>query len=369
MDGPVNKYTPWLKTASTGASADGIGVADWTGNFSLTYPVQSVNYFEVHPLAIPDTAGNHYDGTAYNLTEGVDFIVNPDGTIDLLTPLDTHILNESLGILPDVDLGWPALSYIASSISGCAVDFNNGSEIYQAVNRGFEYEGPPPSDYWYEDSWPYELESWWTTASANGPYYGAYTWPDGSEIYANYTAASFIYIDYKAQPDAQPYFMEWPGDYSEFLTLADPTNTTWMQIHPAYNKIWNVTSWEDVDSNGNLTVGDRLTTMLGTLEAVFEVKAKSTDIKVVELPCVQDVDPEAAFYTEPTIVSIAGFPRPDRTMSPWFGRNYALPLPHEVENSEFEAIPEFSNLLAALFLTLPLIAVAARLSRKKIGSQ
>jgi hypothetical protein len=142
-----------------------------------------------------------------------------------------------------------------------------------------------------------------------------------------------------------------------------------MQIHPAYNKMWNATSWEDVDSNGNLTVGDRLTMMLGTLEAVFEVKAKSTDIKAVELPCVQDVDPEAAFYTEPTIVSIAGFPRPDRTLSPWFGRNYALPLPHEVENSEFEAIPEFSNLLVALFLTLPLVAVAAKLTRKKHGSQ
>jgi len=373
MDGPVNKYTPWLKTASTGASADGIGVTDWTGNFSLTYPVQSVNYFEVHPLALLDKNHNYYNGTAYNLTENVDFKVNPDGTIDLLTPIDTHIINETGSSLlkgsPDFVAGWPDIKYLVTSFEQVAVDFNNGSEIYQATNYGFEEEGPPPSEYWYEDWWPYELESWWTTDNTSAPWLGQYTWPDGSQLYVNYTAASFIHIDYKAQPDPQPYFMEWPDDYSEFLTLADPTNTTWMQIHPAYNKMWNATSWEDVDSNGNLTVGDRLTMMLGTLEAVFEVKAKSTDIKAVELPCVQDVDPEAAFYTEPTIVSIAGFPRPDRTLSPWFGRNYALPLPHEVENSEFEAIPEFSNLLVALFLTLPLVAVAAKLTRRKIGSQ
>jgi hypothetical protein len=372
MDGPVNKYTPWLKTASTGASADGIGVADWTGNFSLTYPVQSVNYFEVHPLALPDKNHNYYNGTAYNLTENVDFKVNPDGTIDLLTPLDTHIINETGSSLlkgsPGFAAGWPDIKYIVTSFEQVAVDFNNGSAIYQAANYGFEEPGPPPSDYWYEDWWPYELESWWTTDNTSAPWLGQYTWPDGSQLSVNYTAASFIHIDYKAKPDTQLYFIEWPDDYSEFLTLADPTNTTWMQIHPAYNKMWNATSWEDVDSNGNLTVGDRLTMMLGTLEAVFEVKAKSTDIKAIELPCVQDVDTEAAFYTEPIIVSIAGFPRPDRTMSPWFGRNYALPLPHEVENSEFEAIPEFSNLLVALFLTLPLVAVAAKLTRKKPGS-
>lgn len=325
MDGPVNKYTPWKKLVSTGASGDGIGVADWTGNFSLAYPVQTITKFLVEPQI----------GASYELTEGVDFIVYSDGVVELLTPLDEHIVNEDLGILPDVDAGWPALSYIASSISGCAVDFHNGSAIYQAVNYGFEEEGPPPSDYWYEDWFPYELESWWTTDSVNPPHLGTYTWPDGSEIYANYTAPAWVTIEYNAQPDLRPFYMEFEGSYDDFLTLLDPVNTTWMEIYPVNLKEWNVTEWVDNDHDGRLSNLDQITMKLGLLTAVFTVDKRSTDIKVLEYPCVQDIDTTTPYYCEKRIVEVAGFPHPERSMSPWFERDYGIPLPCAVENGYF----------------------------------
>jgi len=355
MDGPTNKYTPEPKLIDT-LDTDGLGHPDWVGNFSLKYPVASITKFHVIPQI----------GAEYDLVDGVDFKVNPDGTVELIKPLDEKVINESLGAMPfGANAGWPPTAYILDSFQGVYIVMPNGTSRY--ANGGIFEEGPPSdangnNEWWYESWFPYELESWWATGYYPDP---QWTWPDGTEVFVNYSAPAFVHIEYNAKPDTQPYFMEWQGDYSEFLALSDLTNTTWMQIHPTYNKIWNVTAWEDVDSSGNLTTGDKLTMTLDTLEAVFEFQGKSTDIKAIELPCVQDVDPNAQFYTNPLIVSIAGFPHPDRLMSPWFGSSYAIPLPNEVENSEFEAIPEFTNLLVALFVTLPFVAVAAKLSRKK----
>jgi hypothetical protein len=294
----------------------------------------------VYPLGLPVGApfpnGNeyYYDGIAYNLTENVDFKVNPDGTIDLLTPLDTHIINEAGSALlmgsPDFVAGYPSTKYIVSSFEQVAVDFNNGSALYQAVNRGWEVAGPPPSEYWYEDWWPYELESWWTTDPAS-----PYAWPSGSQLYVNYTVPSFIHIDYNAQPDVRPFFMEFEGSYNDFLTLLDPVNTTWMEIYPVNLKEWNVTEWVDNDHDGRLSNGDQLTMTLGLLTAVFTVDKRSTDIKVLEYPCVQDIDYTKPYYCEKRIVEVAGFPHPERSMSPWFGRDYGIPLPCAVENGYF----------------------------------
>jgi len=324
MDGPTNKYTPWPKTADTGTYYDtGYGNPYWTGNFSLPYPVDSVNYIEVQPQI----------GAAYNLTETTDFVVNPDGTIWLKTPLDEEVLNESVGtmpIVPGANAGWPPLVYIASGISSCYVVFPNGTSRY-ANNYGFE-EGPP-AEWWFEPDFPYELESWWATGYMNAS--APYTWPDGTEIYVNYTAPAFIYVDYNAPPDPLPYFMEWTGDYADFLTIADPTGTSWHQVYPSYSKTWDAIAWNDADSSGDLTVGDTVTMNLTGAIRPFNVTGISTDIKVIQKPCVQDVDTTALYYCDPRIVDIAGYPHPDRPMSPWFGRDYGIPLPNAVENANY----------------------------------
>jgi hypothetical protein len=329
MSGPTHKYSPWPKLFPLLKEVyNGTGIPYLTGNFSLAYPVQSVNYFEVRPQI----------GEPYNLTEGVDFRVNPDGTIELLTPLDEWVENEFVGTMPDVDLGWPALTYIASSIQSVYIIMPNGTERY--ANGGIFEEGPPSADnnwneWWYEPDYPYELESWWAT----GYYPGPWTWPNGTKIYVNYTAPPFVYIDYNTKPDPLPYYMEWPGTYEEFLTIinGNPTGTTWYQVYPSIGYNWDVISWVDADSSGDLTVGDQITMLLGTLESTFEVSHIGTDIKVLEYPCVQDIDPNSPFYTDPIIVDIAGFPHPERPMSPWFGRNYGVPLPNAVQDAAFQA--------------------------------
>jgi hypothetical protein len=360
MDGPTHKYSPWKKTADgTNPKVwDGYGNPYWTGNFSLTYPVYSVNYIEVRPQI----------GEPYNLTEGVNFRVNPDGTIELLTPLDENVTNEFVGTMPDVDLGWPALTYIASSIQSVYIIMPNGTERY-AYNSGYHSDIEDPKtqpmpeggEWWYDPDFPYELESWWATGYVPGDW----TWPNGTQIYVNYTAPAFIYIDYNAPPDPLPYFMEWTGLYNDFLVLTDPFNTTWHQISPTFCKMWNVTEWDDIDSSGDLSIGDMLIMQVDTMVRPYIVRDISTDIKVIQLPCVQDKVPGDPFYTEPIIVNIAGFPHPERNMSPWYGGDYAVALPHTVENSAFEAIPEFSNFYVIFVALASIVAIAAKKIRKK----
>jgi hypothetical protein len=325
MDGPVNKYTPWPKLYDSG-TADGLGVPDATGNFSLQYPVQTITKFLVEPQS---------GAPSYELVDGVDFIVYPDGIVNLLTPLDEHIDNELLGTMPAVDAGWPALDYIASSFTSVWIE-DNVTHIGRYANGGIFEEGPPgPSnsynEWWYESWFPYELESWWAT----GYYPGAWVWPDGTDIYLNYTVPAWVTIEYNAQPDVRPFYMEFEGSYDDFLTLLDPVNTTWMEIYPVNLKVWNLTEWVDTDFSGGLSNGDQITMTLGALTAVFTVDKRSTDIKVLEYPCVQDIDTTKPYYCEKRIVEVAGFPHPERSMSPWFGRDYGIPLPCAVENGYF----------------------------------
>ncbi len=342
-DLPTQKYSPWKKTADTGGYYNGYGLPYWTGNFTVDFPVSSVNFIEVQPQI----------GAPYNLTEGVDYIVYPGtNTIELLTPLDEDVVNEFLGTMPDVDLGWPALGYIASGISSAYIYMDNGTERY-ASNSGYHSDLDPSVDpmpaggeWWFDPDFPYELESWWATGYVPGPW----TWPDGTDIYANYTAPAWIVVDYNAEPDLRPYYMEFPGAYADFLALGDPLNTVWHEVHPRYSNSWNVAAWVDADTSGDITVGDTLTMNLSGTIRDYVVNGIATDIKVTRMPCVQDLVPGDPFYTDPIIVDIAGFPHPERTMSPWYGRDYAVPLPNAVENSQFEAIPEYNSIFAVLLL-------------------
>ncbi len=321
MDCPTHKYSPWKKTADTGGYYNGYGLPYWTGNFTVDYPIVSVNSFDVYPQI----------GAPYTLVENVDYIVYPGTTeIELLTPLDEDVVNEFLGTMPDVDLGWPALANIASGISSVYIYMDNGTERY-GVNLGYAME--PPAEWWFDPDFPYELESWWATGYVPGPW----TWPDGTDIYANYTAPAWIVVDYNAEPDPDPYYFEFEGTYTDFLALGDPVGTFWQEVQPRFGNDWEVIGFTDADTSGDITVGDTLTMDLGGFVRDYLIDMISTDIEVIRKPCVQDLVVGDPYYTEPIIVDIAGFPHPERTMSPWYGRDFAIPLPNEVECATYTA--------------------------------
>jgi hypothetical protein len=320
MDGPTNKYTPWPKVIDTGLSYNGYGIPDWTGTFSCSYPVDSVNSIEVTPQI----------GAPYTLTEGVDFVVNPDGTITLLTALDEHVQNEFVGTMPAVDLGWPALAYIASSIQSVWIEMPNGTQRY-ARNNGFEMS--PPAEWWFEPDFPYELESWWAT----GYYPGPWVWPDGTDIYVNYTAPAFIHIDYNAVPDTRPYYMEFSGSYADFLALGDPVGSTWNEVYPSTLNTWDCVGWTDSDTSGDVTPGDYLMLQGHIGNRTYLITSKSTDLIVDQVAVICDQDPSHRFYGQEPIVGVAGFPHPDYPYCPWHGSDSSPMLPHQVQNAEYEA--------------------------------
>jgi len=351
MDCPTHKYSPEPKIIDTGGYFNGWGLPYFTGNFSCTYPADSVNYFEVIPQI----------GAAYNLTEGVDFIVNVDGTIDLLTALDERVENEFIGTMPDIDAGWPAINYIASGFESVWIDMYNGTQRY-ARNNGYAKE--PPSEYWFDPDFPYELESWYAT----GYYPGSWVWPDGTDIYINYSAPAFIHIDYNAFPDSRPYYVEFNGTYTEFLAaLADPVGTGWEEIYPSTMPDYDFMNWTDSDLSGNVTIGDYII-LEGTVgNRTFLVNGIATDIIVDQILTVDDVDQRSPFYGEMIIAEIAGFPHPDRALSPWRNSSSSMPLPHDVEDASV-VIPEFpaSFTLVLSLMAATIIAVLMKPKPKKM---
>lgn len=204
-DFPYNALKEATTGGGTSAAYNGFGNPNWVGpiNQVLSHHSSigvSVNYIHVYFL------GN---GTERDLAP-TDYLVTPpvfpavDYTVSILTPLDTKIVNETYIVGWDAwPRGWPQLQHNCSGIQSVYVWFPNGTERY-AMNYGFETEGPPPSEWWYEPDWPYELESWWTTADDNAPWMATYAWPLGTHFWVNYTAASKIKISYNVQLTCAP---------------------------------------------------------------------------------------------------------------------------------------------------------------------
>jgi hypothetical protein len=320
MDGPTNKYTPWPKLWETGASYSPLGNPYMTGNFSCTYPVVSVNYFEVNPQI----------GAPYNLTEGVDFIVNPDGTIDLLTVLDERVENEYIGQMPfGGNAGWPPIAYIASGFESVWIDMPNGTSRYARALGNYL---PPPNEYWYDDWFPYELESYWAT----GYYAGPWVWPDGTDVYINYSAAAFVTIDYNAPPDPNLRYIEYLG--TDFMSmLAAPNGTTWKEAYPLSLRDYEIIGWDDSDVSSDLTAGDLIHTLDSEGYRSYVVNAVTTDIHAARKPWICETDPADDYFGMAPIVTVAGWPHPEREMCPWHGSEPSIPLPHAVENAMFTA--------------------------------
>jgi len=310
----------------TAAAFDGFGNPYWTGNFTLQYPFSSVASITVH--ALPFTP----DEYTYTLTEGVDYIVYPDDDkIELLTPLDVDIINECWqdGVNNTLN-GWPWINYVASGIQSVYVDMQNGTARF---GRNLGYEQPPPSEWWYEPFWPWELEGWWALGYFSGPY----NWPDGSIWWINYTAASYITVEYYAEPDPRPYYVEFDGSYEDFLALGDPVGTTWNEVYPSTLNVWTCTGWTDADSSGDITVGDTLTLESGIGVRDFVIDHVATDMTVDQVFTICDKDPSHPYFGREPIVQVAGFPHPDYPWCPWHGSDSSPPLPHQVKSATYEA--------------------------------
>ena len=319
MDGPTRSSSPWAKPWGTGASGTGLGNPNMHEPFSVGAVVFAVNYFEVQPQI----------GSPYNLTEGVDFVILPDGTIDLLHGLDVDVVNEFVGTMPAVDLGWPALVNIASGIESVYLVMPNGTSRY-ANHVGVGLDPSSGNEFWYDDWYPYEIESWW----ASGYYAGPWVWPDGTDIYCNYTAASFIEISYLAAPDPNPRYIEFNGTYADFLaSLTDPTGSTYDEVYPFSLNDYEIIGFDDDDTSGGLTVGDVIHDNATGDVWSYYVHDITTDITVSRKPFICTDDPADPYYGWIPIVDVAGWPHPERDMCPWHNAGGSIPLPHFVENA------------------------------------
>ena len=345
---------PGRATATFYGDYDGYGHADWTGNFTLEYPWTSISSITAHYVA---------NGTERVLTEGVDYAVHAgDQLVELLEPIDVHVVNEHWvdGVNNTLN-GWPPIGYTATSIQSVYRKFPAFNEYYNetegyALNNGFEMG--LPGEWWYEPAYPCELEGYW----ALGYFVGNWTWPSGSEWWINYTAASYLTIEYNCPPDPEPYYMEFNGTIDDFYTIQSaPNATSWIEAYPDYNTIWQINDTDAVEIENTLSM------VSGATLRDFTVDGIAIDIQVIREPCVQDIDTAGAYYCNPVIVEIAGWAHPERDFSPWFGRDAPVRLPNTVENSTFQAIPEFNGLfvLISLMLATLAIAVTRKLPKKK----
>jgi hypothetical protein len=302
---------------------DGYGLPYWTGNFSVTYPLASVNSITANFVA---------NGTTKVLTAGVDYKVYPDeDLIELITPIDVPITNEYWvdGVNNTLN-GWPMINYISSGIQSVYVKFPNGTERY-AVNNG--YAAGPPGEWWYDPDWTWELEGWWALGYFGGPE----TWPAGSAWWINYTAASYLTVDYNAESDPVPRYAEFGGSYGDFLALGDPLSTIWNEVWPLTWRSYNVTGWIDSDTSGDITVGDYLDVVEAAGNRTYLVLHAATDIKAIEEPVICKKDLSCKFYGMKRIVEIAGYPHDERPMCPWHNSESSVPIPHVVQDATYTA--------------------------------
>jgi hypothetical protein len=287
MGGPENKYTPWAKLfGETPASGSKDGDPNHYGNFTLDFAVDSITSFEVYPQF----------GAPYNLTEGVDFIVHPDGVCELLHPLDEYIENEYMGNMSMVFdygmQGWPGLggvgnwyAIVASGYGDVWLDFNNGTA---RSARRLAKEAPPPNEYWYDSWFPYELESWWATGYFPGPH----VWPNATDIWVTYYAPAYVVIEYNGLPDPIPRYLEFRGTYEDFLTsMSAPNGTEWDE---AYYRSWRdyiLVDWVD-EGDGMLSYCDYVTFYEFDIDdyRTYHIEAVSTDIGISRKPWICEED-------------------------------------------------------------------------------
>ena len=311
---------------------NGFGVPYWTGNFSI--PVASVNSITV--TALPFTPDNY----TYTLTAGVDYIVHADeDLIELLKPIDVNVTNECWqdGVNNSLN-GWPWINYVASGIESVYVDMHNGTARYSDASTGHPvaYATPPPTEWWYDPDWAWELEGWW----ALGYFPGSFNWAPGSTWWINYTAASYMAIDYNADPDPIPRYIQFRGSYTDFLVwLTSPIGADFDEEYPRAWRDYTVVGWTDSDGNTLVNPSDYLKffeDLVGE-NRTYHVEGIGVDLYTSRKPWICEDDPTDRYFGVAPIVKVAGFAHPDRDFCPWHNKEYSVPLPHVVEDATYTA--------------------------------
>jgi hypothetical protein len=233
--------------------------------------------------------------------------------------------------MPNVTAGWPAIEYVASAFESCYVMMDNGTNRY-AVNIGY-CTMDPAGEYWFDPDYTWELESYFATGYFPGPW----VWPDGTDIYLNYTAASTLEVAFLTEPEG-PYFLDYPGSYGDFLSILPAANgTIWDEV---YYKNWRdhtIIEWTDVNTNTLLDAGDGIKTLSGGNVFVFDVVNPAVELVTGRKPWICEEDPADEFFGWAPIVQVAGFPQPNADYCPWHNKEYSVPLPHKVENAMYTA--------------------------------
>jgi hypothetical protein len=305
---------------------NGFGVPYWTGNFSMP-GLSAVTSITVHCL--PYTA----DEYTYTLTEGVDYLVHADeDLIELLTPVDVDVVDYFVDGVNNTLNGWPWINYVASSFTSVYRWFPAYNDYYGesegfATNLG--YSEAPPSEYWFDPDWTWELEGWW----ALGYFPGDWVWPAGTAWELTYTAASTLEVSYLSEPEG-PYFLEYPGSYSEYLAaLTAPVGTTWNEVYFKNWRVHEIIEWTDVNTNTMLDAGDGIKTLCAGNVYVFNNVNDAVELVTGRKPWICEDSPTDKYFGWAPIVQIAGFPQPDADYCPWHNKEYSVPLPHTVRNA------------------------------------
>lgn len=295
----------WGETTTGGgtpAAYDGDGNPHWTGsiNHVLSYSsVDSVNSIHAYFL------GNNTDR---DLIGGVDeeYRVHPDGTVELLVSLDVPIYNEYyvMGVNATPP-GWPALQHNCSGIQSVYVKFPNGTERWA---RNLGYQLGPPNEWWYEPDWPYELESWWAT----GYYPGPWTWPDDTEYWVNYTAASKITVDYNVKRTRLGPFLELGESLDIYVTVENQGGfTETFEVSLYYLTNWRSPTGPTVTLIGTqtLALGSQASTTLAFAFTPSEYGSYKILAEAV-VPCEQDPDDDSledrVYCPDPSVWLSAG---------------------------------------------------------------
>ena len=316
-------------------------IGDTPGNAYLSWGNLGVNQINV-------TFGNY---TERELAPGEYIEVSGENRIYIDIPLDVVIVeNCTLG----VDAWLPWVEYPSHRAAKDII------KIHVYWENGTDRDLVEDTEWFHDPDWPCEMGC---------PMLDPAEFPDGTIFEGTFVAYPFpIGVNYEATGIPQTKYVEFEGTYDDFLALGDPMYTLWHEIYIWYCNTWNLTAFDDVDVSGNITISDYIILDLDGANYTFQVTGVSTDIKVLQKPCVQDIDPGDPYYTNPIIVKIAGYPHPERAMSPWYGRSGPVPLPNTVENSSFQAIPEFNGLFAMLpllMLATIAIAITRKLPKKK----
>ena len=173
-----------------------------------------------------------------------------------------------------------------------------------------------------------------------GYFPGSFNWAPGSTWWINYTAASYMAIDYNADPDPVPRYIQFRGSYADFLVwLTSPIGADFDEEYPWAWRDYTVVNWTDSDNSTLVNPSDYLEFfehLIGE-NRTYHVEGIGVDLYTSRKLWICEDDPEDPFFGVAPIVQIAGFPHPERDYCPWHNKEWSVPIPHVVEDATYTA--------------------------------